>query len=85
MNTNKGLIAARTAAVDGTGHQFLADAGFAQDQHGGVRMGDLFHLGENLYDARHFLPDKILVMNAFQIFVLVILFFHLLFFVHRLQ
>ena len=34
-------VGARALAVKGAGHQFLAGAAFARDQHGGLGAGDL--------------------------------------------
>ncbi len=36
---------ARAEIVDGASDKFLAGAGFAEDQHGGVSGRDDFHLG----------------------------------------
>ena len=43
-------VASRALVVHGAGHQFLAGAGFAADQHGGVRGGDF---RDQLADALH--------------------------------
>ena len=47
---HEGLVPPGTAVVEGVGHQFLARAAFAEDQHRGLGVGDLEDL---LADALH--------------------------------
>ncbi|MNR06691.1 hypothetical protein D3C85_1227720 [compost metagenome] len=45
VEADQRMLGAQRAAMDGLGHQFLADAGFAADQHGefaAAHQGDLF-------------------------------------------
>ena len=51
LRQTNGVLAARAGVVDGAGDQFLADAAFAANQHGGLAgggpgdfLGDLLHL-----------------------------------------
>ena len=49
---DEALILARARVVDRAGHQVLAGAGLAGDQHGGVRLGHLLHHLEHLVHRR---------------------------------
>ena len=50
-------VAARAALVDGAGHEFLAGAAFAGDEHGGIGGGDEFDLPEHFSQRRAFADD----------------------------
>ena len=51
-------LAARRARVDGAGHQFLADAAFAPDEHGDVAVGNLIDDRGNRLHFRAVAPEQ---------------------------
>ncbi len=52
VDRHERAITARRTLVDGARHHFLAGAGFAQHQHGGVERGHLFDHGAQRRDRR---------------------------------
>ena len=51
IDFDESALAARAQIVNGAGDEFLAGAGFAEDQHGGARRRGQFHLGKALRKA----------------------------------
>src|SRR5262249_53434767 len=69
VDFDEGSVTARAARVDGPRQELLADAGFAEDKHGGVGRRDVFYVAQHGGQRRTAAQDLVGIVQLLELFL----------------